>query len=129
MGWLSAVCLWTTAHLPSPICLPTTITQKQSLPHRSLSVHLYLSALFISPLKKCIFLSSPVGSSATAGERKEGISFPPFDSFENVFIMMILTFRYITQKRASTEKKREESRRKGKLNLIQPYPRPLHASN
>lgn len=128
MGWLSAVCLWTTAHLPSPICLPKTITQKQSLPHRSLSVRLYLSALFISPLKN-VFLSSHVGSSATAGERKEGISFPPVDSFENVFIMMILTFRYIIQKRTSTEKKREESRRKRKLNLIQPYPRALHASN
>lgn len=55
MGWLSAVCLWTTAHLPSPICLQKTITQKQSLPHRSLSVCLYLSALFISPLKKSMY--------------------------------------------------------------------------
>lgn len=52
MGWLSAVCLWTTAHLPSPICLQKTITQKQSRPHRSLPVRLYLSALFISTLKK-----------------------------------------------------------------------------
>ena len=61
-------------------------------------------------------------------KKKERISFPPVDSFENVFIM-ILTFRYIIQKRTSTEKKREESRRKGKLNLIQAYPRALHASN
>lgn len=78
---------------------------------------------------KNVFLSLLAGCSATAGEREEGISFPPVDSSENVFITMILTFRYIIQKRTSTEKKREESRRKGKLNLIQAYPRALHASN
>lgn len=100
-------------HLPSPICLPKTITQKQSLPHRSLSVRLYLSALFISPLKNG-FLSVRVASSATAGESKEGISFPPVDSFQNVFIM-ILTFRYIIQKCTSTEEKEGGKQREGKI--------------
>lgn len=40
--------------------------------------------------------------------RKRAFHFHRLTVFENVFIMMILTFRYITQKRTSAEREREE---------------------
>lgn len=123
MGWLSAVCLWTTAHLPSPICLQKTITQKQSLPHRSLSVRLYLSALFISPLQKYVFFCLCTLSPVQQQEgRKRPFHFHRLTVFENVFIMMIPTFRYITQKRTSAEREREKKGGKQAEGKIEPNP-------
>lgn len=84
--------------------------------------------LIYFPAKKiCIFfLSSHVGSSATAGGKKEGISFPPVDSFwkrihyDDSDFQIYHPETYVRRERGE---KREGSRRKGKLNLIQAYPR------
>lgn len=109
------------AYMPPKDYNSKTVTSSPLIVCPSLSF-----CLIYFPTKKMYFHT--LVPLAREKKKKERISFPPVDSFENVFIM-ILTFRYIIQKRTSTEKKREESRRKGKLNLIQAYPRALHASN
>lgn len=100
-----------------------TVTSSPLIVCPSLSFGLIYSS---AKTKKCIFfcLCTLVPVQQQEG-RKRAFHFHRLTVFENVFIMTILTFRYIIQKRTSAEKKkkREGSRRKGKLNLIQPYPR------
>lgn len=58
---------------------------------------------FSAKKKKCIFF---VFARWFQEGRKRAFHFHWLTVFENVFIMMILTFRYITQKRTSAERER-----------------------
>lgn len=91
-----------------------TVTSSPLIVCPSLSFGLIYFPTKKNKQKKPFFLSLHVGSGATAGGKKErAFHFHRLTVFENVFIMMILTFRYITQKRTSAERERKKGREAG----------------